>query len=61
LLALLRELSMPIFTTLHTILREPNTEQRRVTGSELIIPYAMSDSVTSFATVSIDEVLTVME
>jgi glycosyltransferase involved in cell wall biosynthesis len=29
-LALLRELSMPIVTTLHTILREPNEEQRRV-------------------------------
>src|SRR3989475_1743139 len=30
LLALLRELRMPIVTTLHTILREPNLEQRRV-------------------------------
>src|SRR5688572_20802249 len=30
LLALLRELRMPIVTTLHTILREPNVEQRRV-------------------------------
>src|ERR1043165_7601504 len=30
LLALLRELRMPIVTTLHTILREPNAEQRRV-------------------------------
>jgi len=29
-LALLRELHMPIVTTLHTILREPNAEQRRV-------------------------------
>jgi glycosyltransferase involved in cell wall biosynthesis len=29
-LALLRELRMPIVTTLHTILREPNQEQRRV-------------------------------
>lgn len=29
-LALLRELQMPIVTTLHTILREPNGEQRRV-------------------------------
>ena len=29
-LALLRELNMPIVTTLHTILREPNEEQRRV-------------------------------
>jgi len=29
-LALLRELRMPIVTTLHTLLREPNTEQRRV-------------------------------
>ena len=29
-LALLRELNMPIVTTLHTILREPNSEQRRV-------------------------------
>jgi len=30
LLALLRELQMPIVTTLHTILREPNAEQGRV-------------------------------
>lgn len=30
LLALLREVQMPIVTTLHTILREPNAEQRRV-------------------------------
>ncbi len=30
LLALLRELRMPIVTTLHTVLREPNSEQRRV-------------------------------
>ena len=29
-LALLRELQMPVVTTLHTILREPNAEQRRV-------------------------------
>jgi glycosyltransferase involved in cell wall biosynthesis len=29
-LALLRELRMPIVTTLHTVLREPNKEQRRV-------------------------------
>ncbi len=29
-LALLRELNMPIVTTLHTILRDPNPEQRRV-------------------------------
>ena len=29
-LALLRELQMPIVTTLHTVLREPNNEQRRV-------------------------------
>jgi glycosyltransferase involved in cell wall biosynthesis len=29
-LALLRELNMPIVTTLHTVLREPNDEQRRV-------------------------------
>ena len=29
-LALLRELRMPIVTTLHTILREPDTHQRRV-------------------------------
>ncbi|HEV2453735.1 MAG TPA: glycosyltransferase family 4 protein [Verrucomicrobiae bacterium] len=29
-LALLRELQMPIVTTLHTVLREPNTEQRRL-------------------------------
>jgi predicted GH43/DUF377 family glycosyl hydrolase len=30
-------------------------------GSELIIPYAMSDSATSFATVSLDELLAAME
>ncbi len=30
LLALLRELRMPIVTTFHTVLREPNTDQRRV-------------------------------
>ena len=30
LLALLREVRMPIVTTLHTILREPSAEQRRV-------------------------------
>src|SRR5690349_13940592 len=29
-LALLRELRMPVVTTLHTILREPRTDQRRV-------------------------------
>jgi glycosyltransferase involved in cell wall biosynthesis len=29
-LALLRELQMPIVTTLHTVLREPNADQRRV-------------------------------
>jgi glycosyltransferase involved in cell wall biosynthesis len=29
-LALLRELQMPIVTTLHTVLREPNSEQQRV-------------------------------
>lgn len=29
-LALLRELKMPVVTTLHTLLREPNPEQRRV-------------------------------
>ncbi|HTI99887.1 MAG TPA: glycosyltransferase family 4 protein [Dongiaceae bacterium] len=29
-LALLRELRMPIVTTLHTVLRDPNVEQRRV-------------------------------
>lgn len=29
-LALLREVRMPIVTTLHTVLREPNAEQRRV-------------------------------
>jgi predicted GH43/DUF377 family glycosyl hydrolase len=30
-------------------------------GRELIIPYAMSDSATSFATVSLDELLAAME
>ena len=35
LLALLRELKMPLVTTLHTVLREPNADQQRVT-QELI-------------------------
>src|SRR5881397_1001097 len=35
LLALLRELRMPVVTTLHTVLREPSAEQRRV-SQELI-------------------------
>jgi predicted GH43/DUF377 family glycosyl hydrolase len=30
-------------------------------GRELIIPYAMSDSATSFATVALDELLAAME
>ena len=30
-------------------------------GSELVIPYAMSDSATSFATVPLDELLAAME
>ena len=30
-------------------------------GRELIIPYAMSDSATSFATVSLDELLGAMK
>ena len=30
-------------------------------GRELIIPYAMSDSATSFATVSLDEPLAALE
>ena len=30
-------------------------------GRELVIPYAMSDSATSFATVPLDEVLAAME
>jgi glycosyltransferase involved in cell wall biosynthesis len=36
LLALLRELKMPVVTTLHTVLREPNFDQRRVM-QELIV------------------------
>jgi predicted GH43/DUF377 family glycosyl hydrolase len=32
-----------------------------VHGRELIIPYAMSDSATSFATVSLEELLRAME
>jgi glycosyltransferase involved in cell wall biosynthesis len=36
LLALLRELKMPVVTTLHTVLREPNSDQRRVMR-ELIV------------------------
>jgi len=36
LLALLRELRMPVVTTLHTVLREPNVDQRRVM-QELIV------------------------
>ena len=31
-LALLRRLKMPVITTLHTVLREPNPDQRRVMG-----------------------------
>ena len=34
-LAMLRELKMPVVTTLHTVLREPKADQRRATG-ELI-------------------------
>jgi predicted GH43/DUF377 family glycosyl hydrolase len=30
-------------------------------GRELILPYAMSDSATNFATVSLDELLAAME
>jgi predicted GH43/DUF377 family glycosyl hydrolase len=30
-------------------------------GGELIVPYAMSDYATSFATVSLDELLNAME
>ena len=30
-------------------------------GRELVIPYAMSDSATSFATVSLDELMAAME
>jgi predicted GH43/DUF377 family glycosyl hydrolase len=30
-------------------------------GRELVIPYAMSDYATSFATVSVDELLSAME
>jgi len=30
-------------------------------GRELVIPYAMSDSATSFATVSMQELLAAME
>ena len=32
-LALLRELRMPMVTTLHTLLREPNADQRRVSNT----------------------------
>src|SRR5712671_5367897 len=32
-LAFLRELRMPVVTTLHTVLREPKADQRRVCGS----------------------------
>lgn len=35
-LTLLRALRMPVVTTLHTVLRDPNVEQRRVT-QELIV------------------------
>ena len=34
---------------------------RLLHGHELIIPYAMSDSATSFASVSLEELLAAME
>ena len=34
---------------------------RSLHGRELIIPYAMSDFATSFATVSLDDLLAAME
>ena len=73
-LELLRELKMPVVTTLHAVLHTPTSDQRRgeregyvpnvvyscgslLRGRRLLIPYAMSDFATTFATVSLDEVL----
>ncbi len=49
-LALLRELRMPIVTTLHTILREPNPDQRRV----LKAVAALSDRVVVMSARGVD-------
>ena len=53
LLHLLREVNMPIITTLHTVLREPNQAQRQVTGellqlSEKVV--VMSEKAIEFLT-----------
>jgi hypothetical protein len=72
-----RELKMPVVTTFHTLLREPNDTQRRVMqeliarstrlvvmterGRHLIIPYGTADRATSFAIVTLDEILNAME
>src|SRR5260370_15198790 len=37
-LALLRELRMPVVTTLHTVLREPRADQRRVMRELILLP-----------------------
>ena len=49
-LALLRELRMPVVTTLHTILREPNSDQRRVL-EEVV---ALSDRVVVMSKHGVD-------
>jgi predicted GH43/DUF377 family glycosyl hydrolase len=74
--ALLLDLNDParVIRRLHEPLLCPNEAEREgyvpnvvytcgalLHGRELIIPYAMSDSATSFATVSLDELLAVME
>jgi len=47
-LALLRELRMPIVTTLHTILREPNDDQRRVIIRRFVGQKSLREIATEF-------------
>jgi predicted GH43/DUF377 family glycosyl hydrolase len=74
--ALLLDLEDPsrVLGALDTPLLEPEGSEREgyvpnvvytcgalLHGGELVIPYAMSDSATSFATVPLDELLAAME
>jgi hypothetical protein len=38
-----------------------DSDYRLLHGRQLILPYAMSDSATTFATLSVDELLAAME